>query len=818
MRGIRVDRISGRSSLSRRVLATFLATFLLFSASFPVSAEVTVNAGITASASAGNFSASIDADTAYVNPTNRFDDGAVSYYFVTQDATKASWTTVDYQGITYPLQATVVTNDLNAMKVAGVSIFAADHTVFFDAGLYTDTDPYAYTRFSVANLSLVGLNEDVNGDPTAMLSKSARPDNTVERYNIGSKNVYFENLIFDGLGRNMTSAKSRGEYCFFITGVAAPWDGTSGFVMRNCVIQNVGTSNTASLSKNVAINIYSSNGQHNFEGLMIRNIKTTMGLGIVSMNRATNNYFRDLTIDGSQCHSTTISVKIEDTDNGSDILYSTYKNVFSGSLSLTATGSQGYLHIERYQYAKTYVPSQYRYARYSTSNGSSFASAINLYSTLPTASSSYAVLDLTDNYWLVRTDSPISVESQISAIRTILSRVSAASVPASVPGYMIKLVTSTSTVGSFSVPDLGSSPANLVAVNILSSGHPSTYDSTTQLPVAEDSTITLLSTSPSQIRFYNFDFDSLAAYTLQQAVSGVTLLSPSDPNEVNAPAGYPIYTSYANASSPKVTGSTTSTFVNCTFSVLAATVTIDNPRETIGLTQTATFTASMTGGFTDVSISVPATSVLDTSIRWFSSDPAIVSIDPITGVATANAIGNATITAKSLDSLNEGEIEKPFATFDLDVLPLPTVAPTATPTTTPTATPTTTPTATPTTTPTVTPTPTPIVTPTPTPFPTEFPTNSPTPSTTPPPTITPTPTTEGTTKAPTSPTAVPTPKTGVKGTNRVDPPMDGSVDSTVTKTGETTITDRIIVGTILLLSAGGILAVLVTRRRRNTCQ
>ncbi len=870
MRGIRVGRFSGMKQLSRRFLATFLSAFLLFSASFPVSAEATVNAGITASASAGNFSASNEADSAYVNPINRFDDGAVSYYFVTQDPAKASWTTVDYQGTTYTLQATVVTDDVNAMKVNGNSIFTPDHTVFFDTGTYTDSDPYAYTRFSVTNLSLIGLYNDGNGDPTVVVTKSARPDNTVERYNIGSKNVYFENLVFDGLGRNMTSAKSRGEYCFFITGVAAPWEGTSGFVMNNCVIQNIGSSNTATLSRNVAINIYSSNGQHNFDDLTIRNIKTTMGLGIVSMNRATNNFFRNLTIDGTQCHSTANSVKIEDTDNGSSILYSTYKNVFAGSLSLTVTGNQGYVYVERYQYAKTYVPGAFRYARYSTSNGSSFASAINLYSTLPTTSSAFAVLDLSDNYWVVRTDVPTSVESQISAIRTIQSRVSDASVPASVPGYMIKLVSGTSELGSFAVPDLGNAPASLVAVNLLSSGDPAAYDSTTLLPVSANATITLKSAVPSQIRLYNFDFDSLASYTLREAVLGIDLLSPADPNETAAPTGYPIYASYANASSPKVNGSTSETFINCSFRVLAATVTLDSPLTRIGLTQTTSFSANITAGYTDISTDVEESFVSDTAIRWFSSEPSIISVDPVTGDATAHALGTATITAKAMDSWNDGEIEKPYATFDIEVLrlyrveyhgngnesgtvPAPTEVIEGESAVISTANdlaregyifagwntkPDGTGTAysvgialdvtgdvdlyaiwekvnvlTPTPIPTATPTPTPISTPNPT----GVPTQTPTPSIYPQPTETPSPG-SGVTTTPAVPTAVPTPKTGVKGTNRKDPTTqgtkNGSTGSSVTKTGETETDELIAVGIVFLAAAAGTLTVIVTLRRR----
>lgn len=437
--------------------------------------------------------------------------------------------------------------------------------------------------------------------------------------------------------------------------------------MKNCVIQNVGASNLASASKNVAINIYDSNGQHNFEGLVIRNVKTTLGLGIVSMNRATQNYFKDLTIDGTQAQSSANSIKIEDTDTGADVPFTTYKNVFAGALTLTQTGSQGYVYIERYQYARTCVPAEYRYARYSTSNGSAFASAINIYSSLPTASSSYAVLDLSDNYWVVRTDSAVSVENQIIAIRTLLSKVSSAGVPSSVPGYRIKLVTAASSIGTFSVPDLGNAPASLAAVKLLASGNPSAFDSTERLPLAANSAITLKSSDPSGIRIYNFDFDTMASITMKEAVSGVSLITPSDPNEAEPPAGYPIYSGYAAASTAKVSGSQSSTFVNCTFTALASAASVTDPVAELGLTQQATFHANVTGGYTDASTSASAASVNDASIRWYSSDPSVLSIDPLTGTATANALGTAVVTAKAIDSLNQGEIEKPFATFEITV-------------------------------------------------------------------------------------------------------------------------------------------------------
>ncbi len=665
-----------KTPFSARLFAFLLSAFFVASVfPFSVIASVTVDDGTTSDTITGNFSTSDDADSTYVSATNTFSDGSPVYYLVTQDATKSSLTSVAYQGVTYPLAGVVVGSDINAMKVTNaagqsVSIFAANTTIFFDSGVYNDSDSTAYTRFSQTNLSLVGLYENASGDPTASLTKSARSDGAIERNIIMNQNVYYENLIFDGLSRNMTTIKNRGEYFFFISGVASPWDGTVGLVMKNCVIQNVGASNTAYSSKNVAINIYSSSGQHNFDGLIIRSVKTCPGYGIVSMNRSTNNYYYDLTIDGSSANTSANSIKIEDTDSGSDVPFSTYRNVFAGTLSLTQTGNRGYVYVQRYQYAGTYVPSEYRYARYSTSNGSTYSSAINIYSALPAASTSSAILDLTDNYWVVRTDVSTSVESQIAAIKTVLSRVASSGVPNSVPSYNIKLVTGTGTIGTFSVPDLGSSAVNLVAVNLLASGNPDAYNSTSLIPFSASGSITLKSTDKSGIKIYNVDFDSLAGYTMRETISGVSLLTPSDPNEVAPPSGYPVYSGYAMISSAKVSGSSSDTFANCVFSVLAEDITVNNSITELGLTQSITFDADISQGYTEAGVLCSSSTVSDTGIVWYSSDPSILSIDHDTGLATALSLGTVTITAKSVDTNNAGEIEKPYAIFTVNVVNL----------------------------------------------------------------------------------------------------------------------------------------------------
>lgn len=203
---------------SVRVLSVLLSAFFL-AASVPVPAYagITEGAGGTSAVSAGTFSTSVDADSAYVDPVNTFTDGSPVYYLVTQDPAKASLTSIQYNGVDYPLQAVVVGTDLSLMTAKNpadqtVSIFAPNNTLFFDSGTYNDGDSHEYIRFSKQNLSIIGLYSDANGEPTTVFTKTAldaayagSEAGSIERNIIMDKNVYLENLTFDGLSRNMFS-------------------------------------------------------------------------------------------------------------------------------------------------------------------------------------------------------------------------------------------------------------------------------------------------------------------------------------------------------------------------------------------------------------------------------------------------------------------------------------------------------------------------------------------------------------------------------------------------------------------------------------
>lgn len=648
--------ITGKIKLVSVVL-TAAVVFSVFSSASLASVDINTEASLSQPQVTGTFSVSPETAGSYVEPTNTFSDGNPAYYLVTQDASKSAWTSVTYGGVDYPLTGVKVGSDINAMG----SVFAANTTVFFDSGTYNDSDATAYVRLSVSNLSLIGLN----GASDTIITKSAHLDGTIERYIINAGDIYFDGITFDGLGRNMCASavagqygNNRGNYYFYFS------TSSNNFVMKDCIIQNVG-SNNSSTAKNLAINIYTSSGQRNFENLQIFNVKTAATLGIISSNDSTNNFFKNLTVDGVNAPNA-YSVKLE-TNTPSAAPYASCLNVFSGNLSLKQTGNLGNVYIQDYRYKSTVLPVNYRYAQYSTINGNFGRSAVNVFSSCPAAAVNKAVLDLTDNYWIVQTGSSVSVSSQMTYIKTCISAVAAAG--GSVPAANIKLVSNGGVLPGFTVPDMGTADVSVVAVSSISD----VYNSTAMIPFLAGAVISLPAANADVIKLYNIDFSSSAKYTLQEAVLGIVPASVSltDPNESGLITGYPVYSTYSAAAAAKVTHAEADTFVNCRFTALTNKIEVTNAAAKLGVGNSMTFTAGLADIADNSYTGTGYTSSLkdladDKTIHWFSSDPSIVSIDPSTGEATALQAGTVTITAKAMDANNSGEIEKPYASFQLN--------------------------------------------------------------------------------------------------------------------------------------------------------
>lgn len=655
-------------------------------------ASAIVDQGVTAPAISGTqITVQAEQSGSYVEPVNTFTDGTVAYYLVTQDASKSGWTSLNYQGSDYPLTQVFVGSNLTTMKIGSQPIFTlngplVNSTVFFDDGIYTDNDSTNYVGISQTNASYIGLNKTPAGEPTAILRRLPRSssdaiNNTMERYNIMSQNIYMENLIFDGQGYDMYPtggssgiSKSRGEYMFYFTGGNTGYD-SSGFVMRDCILENIGASNVDSgasylANKNLAMNFYRSAGQHNFENIVIRNAKTVSGLGIISFNQTRDNYFKNLTIEADSAYnSLSRSIKVENA--ATDFLAENQNAaVFSGTFSLPGDSYHNHIYIQSWNYDKVVVPSAFRYAQYATSNGSSLAPAILVYADLPAVTANKSILDLADNAWLVQQGASVAVTNQMTAINTTITRAGSRA-----PEANIKLLADAALqINSLVLPNFGSGRSvRIVAVPTLAD----LFTGSTAVPFAANGTIQFPSSNAANITLYNFDFHSQAKYTLQEAISGITALgSTSDPNDGGSLTDYPSYDTYAPATpqAARFTNATVANFSNCIFTSLVNQIKIDTAPASLQVGSTFNLSASLAGtssdSFTGSSFGGTISDTADDrSFYWYSSDPSVASVDRSSGLMTALTTGTVTIFVKATDANNGGEVEKPYAEFTFTVTP-----------------------------------------------------------------------------------------------------------------------------------------------------
>jgi LPXTG-site transpeptidase (sortase) family protein len=661
-----------------------------------VAASAIINNGGTPPAiSSSQITTKLENSSSYLEPTNTFTDGTLNYYLVTQDPAKASWASLDYNGTTYPLTKVFVGDNLTTMKIGSQALFThngplVNATLFFDDGIYTDHESQNYVGISQTNASYIGLNKTAGGEPAVTLRRLPRSDsnaainNTMERYNIYSQNIYFENLIFDGQGYDMYPtggsglSKNRGEYMFYFAGDSGGTEGSAGFVMKDCILENIGASNedtgfdSTKYNKNLAMNFYKSGGQHNFENIIIRNVKTTapfgVGLGIISSNQSKDNYFKNVTIvaDGAY-NSLSRSIKIE---NVSSDYYPESQNsaVFTGTLSLPTDSYHNHIYIQSWNYDNIIVPTAFRYAQYNRSNGnSSGTSAIQVYPSLPAVTANKSILDLQDDAWLVPDGTAVSLTNQLATIATTINNAGSHA-----PGANIKIAAdSASKINSFSLPNFGASRlANLVAVPTTTS----LFTSTALVPFSANGVIQFPTSNAANIVLYNFDFDSLAKYTLQEAITGITAVSSiTDPNDGSI-SGYPDYSSYGPSTTvtAKFKNATTANFSNSVFTSLVNEIKINNPITSLSVGSSYLLTGSLAStldnSFTGSAFSGTITNTADDqTIYWYSSDPTIASVDRITGLLTGMRSGTVTLFAKAADANNAGEIEKPFASFTLTV-------------------------------------------------------------------------------------------------------------------------------------------------------
>lgn len=679
----------------------FLAFSFIITTALPTFASVVFTNG-TNTVPDGNYLVTNDGDDKYVEATNSFDEkGTEKFFLVTQDSSKSALTELSYKGKTYTLTAVLVETDIAQMNYNGVSIFSGlgvtDHTVFFDDGTYNDSHSSAYTRYSSPNLSMVGLNRDGN-DPKVILTRSPRSKtsdtdvtahihDTMERNTVMHENIYMENINFNGQNKDMypvggsvttaptgTLGKNRGENAFMVAA------GSAGFVMRDCVISDVGASNandsfyTALKRKNVAINFYRSTGQHNIEGLQIRNVKTRGNLGIITTNESSGNYFKDITIDGTAASAASMSVKVED-NSEAVVPRKDIAAVFSGELNFSGNVTKEKVHIQDYRYDNVALPSDFRYLHAYTYNGSVSTSAVDALRTLPTASTSRGIMDMEDNSWVIDTETVSNVSAELTKINKVVDRANTSEIK--IAPMNIKLIANSGgVIPSFDVPDCGRKEILITAVKDVDT----LMTDTEQIPFAQGAIVNIDLNQKGKTTFANFDFEATNSYTLQEVIVGidpdVVAANLEDTRETDTITGYPTYDTYQPAAvvNPAITNTTKDNFINCKFVSLVNRINLTNTQVSATVGTQHQFGAELTdtenNSYTLTGATIPNIkgTADDKSIGWFSSDETVATVDN-TGKVIFLTEGPVTIIAKALDQKNSGEIEKPFAYYTFTVGP-----------------------------------------------------------------------------------------------------------------------------------------------------
>lgn len=642
----------------------------------------------------------------YVEPTNGFTDGNPAYYLVTHNQDKENDRTVKYKNAEYPLAGVaVVPKDFNfhTQKASdGVRILSYEGpgniTVFFDEGVYNDTNTTNYTALSRPNNSYIGLGKDGNGESTTTITRDVRTDAPVAGLMVRNlfyhPNLYFENLKFDGKNADMVpvqyrqngrDVKNRGEALIFING--SHTQATDGFVMRDIVIENVGDTDSSndysliwgmfpdanSYRKNVAINIHFNPGTVNLENITVRNTRTALGLGAVTVSDSPASYLKNIKIDMSGAHETAYPVKVETTathrNNPAFLGFGNHSTVVSSlSVSNVANSANDSIYVQDYQYKYVGLPDDYIYAVWNTTNGGLASASFNAYKKIRPASANTAIHDLKDHYWVVDADSSVTIEEQLSAILKVMNYTAVDVATPRSPRANIKIFSSSS-IPSFTVPDgYASLDTHIVAVPTAET----LYSSKTLVPTVADIEIKL--PANNQVKLYNFDFFTNPKYTMYEAIEGITPLTTlADPADLENGtydfSGYPNYQDYKPAAtvSAKVTNSSTDTFVNCQFAVLASALEIENPPAELVVGTPVTLTHKLTESKTLATVGSEVSEIDDPEVLWFSSDESVVTVDA-TGKVTPVAEGEVTLFVKAKDTYNNGEIEKPFASIKLNVV------------------------------------------------------------------------------------------------------------------------------------------------------
>lgn len=578
--------------MKKKLLNIFLILVLLGTAFITVNTSVNVRAmseadnvvgtaDVPSENHASTFIAGHSAKdgSSYKASNNNYNDGVVSYYFVTGDVAYSTKNgqveTVVYDGISFNAQViysarknyTKAVNGIDVLNASPIPLMKDNSTYFYDDGNFIDEDfDYNY-NLSGNNKSILGIHLDGSGESQTKFYKLPYPTNYPTtpsfagykaRILFNHPNTYVANVVFDGsdidmapLG-NSSIPKNRGEFFWFLS------TNTENFVAKNIVLQNIGGDNVTDGSvffgtarKNVALNLYTPvTGQRNLENLTIRNCKTKAGYGVVSFNQTANNYFKNLNVENANntgtgiAHNNTaypIKVEASSATNLPSAQYSSQKNiVFDGELKFpNIENLSNSLYIQDYRYKNILVPSTLTFALCKTNgNGTNTTPAIRLYNRKINTIPNHMLYEVGAEYWVVEAaNSAVPIDTQLMNIRTLITN---QNLNTGVPKPHIKLIAKDdATIGGFTIPDFTTAYNNggIYTTNIVALAqtetpattiYPATAHASNQkareyvafLPSTASDSITLPTANANKVLLFNIDFKTRAKYTIENAIGG----------------------------------------------------------------------------------------------------------------------------------------------------------------------------------------------------------------------------------------------------------------------------------------------------------
>lgn len=625
-----------------------------------------------------------------------YDDNVTNWYIVyptIEDANADGLSTGDL--------TTVVYNDINYENVevfignqfdGGIDNIIEDNTtIFFKDGTYTVSAGNGYYgRLYKKNLSLIGLNNTIDNPGVyfdlgykSMLIYSMFNRNQNTRHLI-SDDFYVANILFDAGNREMKSneGNSTGQYYLH-------FNSSKNVVFDNVTIANV--ANNFYGSANVTINAINADTVI-FNNTTIKNCASALGYAPIQINNSSRNiYFNNIKFDnviGNHDSTNKPFIKIEDgatyTDNIS--LTSVFFTGIMDFINMSEVNKS--IYVESYKYDTIAFPSDiFRYAQLRNENGSWINNYIGLQSSIPVSASDYAIFDLADNTFVIKKDDTLAEDVQIQNTIDTLAFIRSIKGDTKSEFYNIKYEVGSS-LGTINLPEINVSQTfsesyfsffENILLNVIPINDRNNTIETIEMFnfIPEESNI-VLPDSNNRYQIFNIDFDNIAGYTLQEVVDGISSIGDELDLNISLYGLGDVLTYQEYFSGPKEPIISNSkiddswiTFHNSIFTSLVQKIQVNSLEEiptvlyvgdTISLEANFenTFDNSYSHSYiSSLEINQNTANDSELSVKWFSSDTSVATVDEI-GNVNIIAPGTVDIIAKAIDLNNEGEIEKPW--------------------------------------------------------------------------------------------------------------------------------------------------------------